>query len=113
MVDYDLSESALVSLVVLALEGQKGLKLALLGVGARSVGDVLSGRRLRPVRIERDGDQLLVDINVSVDYGRPVTDVAKEAQRTVAEVLAASTGLKVKTVNVTVVAVEYKESNAA
>jgi uncharacterized alkaline shock family protein YloU len=111
MVDYDLSESALVSLVVLALEGQKGLRLA--QPGARSVGDVLSGRRSRPVRLEREGDSLMVDINVSVDYGKPVMEAAKEAQKTVAEVLIASTGLKVKVVNVTVVAVEYKEPNAA
>jgi len=111
MVDYDLSESALVSLVTLALEGQKGLRLA--QAGSRSVGDVLSGRRSRPVRIEREGDTLVVDLNVSVDYGRSVVEAAKEAQRTVGDVLTASTGLKVKAVNVTVVAVEYKESNAA
>ncbi len=111
MVDYDLSESALVSLVVLALEEQKGLRLAQTGV--RSVGDVLSGRRSRPVRLEREGDSLTVDLNVSVDYGRPVMEVAREAQRTVAEVLTASTGLKVRAVNVTVVGVEYKEPHAA
>ncbi len=111
MVDYDLSESALVSLVVLALEGEKGLRLA--QPGARSVGDVLSGRRSRPVRLEREGDHLTVDLNVSVDYGRPIMEAAKEVQKTVAEALTASTGLKVKAVNVTVVAVEYKEPNAA
>ena len=60
MVDYDLSESALVSLVTLALEGQKGLRLA--QPGTRSVGDVLAGRRSRPVRLEREGDNLMVDI---------------------------------------------------
>ncbi|GIW26523.1 Asp23/Gls24 family envelope stress response protein [Meiothermus sp.] len=111
MVDYDLSESALVSLVVLALEGQKGLRLA--QPGTRSVGDVLSGRRSRPVRLEREGESLTVDLNVSVDYGRPVLEIAKEAQKTVAEALTASTGLKVKAVNVTVVGVEYKEPSAA
>jgi uncharacterized alkaline shock family protein YloU len=111
MVDYDLSESALVSLVVLALEGQKGLRLA--QPGARSVGDVLSGRRSRPVRLEREGDNLMVDLNVSVDYGKSIMEAAKEAQKTVAEALTASTGLKVKVVNVTVVSVEYKEPNAA
>lgn len=111
MIDYDLSESALVSLVTLALEGQKGLHLA--QAGGRSVGEVLSGRRSRPVRIEREGDTLVIDLNVSVDYGRSVIESAKEAQRTVGEVLTASTGLKVKAVNVTVVAVEYKEPNAA
>lgn len=111
MVDYDLSESALTSLVVLALEGQKGLRLA--QAGTRSVGDVLSGRRSRPVRLEREGDSLTIDLNVSVDYGKPVMEAAKEAQRTVAEAITASTGLKVKAVNVTVVSVEYKEPNAA
>lgn len=111
MVDYDLSESALVSLIMLALEGQKGLRLS--QPGARSVGDVLSGRRSRPVRLEREGDNLMVDLNMSVDYGKPIMEAAKEAQKTVAEVLIASTGLKVKVVNVTVVAVEYKEPNAA
>lgn len=111
MVDYDLSESALVSLVVLALEGQKGLRLA--QAGTRSVGDMLSGRRSRPVRLEREGDSLTVDLNVSVDYGKPIMEAAKEAQKTVTEALMASTGLKVKVVNVTVVSVEYKEPNAA
>lgn len=111
MVDYDLSESALVSLATLALEGQNGLRLA--QAGARSVGDVLSGRRTRPVRIEREGDNLLVDLNVSVDYGKSIQELAKETQKNVADVLSASTGLKVKAVNITVVSVEYKEPNAA
>ena len=111
MVDYDLSESALVSLVTLALDNQSGLRLA--QPGARSVGDVLAGRRGRPVRLEREGDNLTVDLNVSVDYGKPVQDLAREAQKTVADNLSASTGLKVRSVNITVVAVEYKEPNAA
>ncbi len=111
MVDYDLSETALVSLVTLALENQSGLRLA--QPGARSVGDVLSGRRSRPVRLEREGDNLSIDLNVSVDYGKSVQDLAKEAQKTVADVLTASTGLKVKVVNITVVSVEYKEPNVA
>lgn len=111
MVDYDLSESALISLVTLALESQPSLRLA--QAGARSVGDVLSGRRARPVRLEREGDNLLIDLNVSVDYGKPIQELAKETQKNVAEVLTASTGLKVKAVNITVVSVEYKEPNAA
>lgn len=111
MVDYDLSESALVSLVMLALENQSGLRLV--QPGTRSVGDVLSGRRGRPVRLEREGDALTIDLSVSVDYGKPVQDLAKEAQRTVADTLSATTGLKVRNVNITVVAVEYKEPNAA
>lgn len=111
MVDYDLSETALVSLVTLALEGQRGVRLA--QAASRSVGEVLSGRRTRPVRLEREGENLTVELNVCVDYGRPVQDTCKEVQKSTAEVLAASTGFKVKAVNITVVAVEYKESNAA
>lgn len=110
MVDYDLSESALVSLVTLALEEQKGVRLA--QGAARGVGEVFS-RRGRPVRIERDGDNLTVDLNLSVEYGRSLIEAAREAQRAVAEVVMASTGLRVQAVNVTVVAVEYKEPHAA
>ena len=111
MVDYDLSEAALVSLVTLALEGQKGLRLT--PAVSRSVGEVLSGRRSRPVRIEREGDNLVVDLSVSVDYGKSVIEAAREAQRTVGDVLTASTGLRVKAVNVTVVAVEYQEPHGS
>ncbi len=111
MVDYDLSEAALVSLVTLASEGQKGLRLT--PAGSRGVGEVLSGRRSRPVRIEREGDTLVVDLSVSVNYGKSVIEAAREAQRTVGDVLAASTGLRVKAVNVTVVAVEYQEPHGS
>ncbi|MER3481230.1 MAG: hypothetical protein C4327_12375 [Meiothermus sp.] len=111
MVDYDLSENALVGLVTLALEGQGGIRLV--QPGARGVGDLIPGRRARPVRVEREGENLSVDLMVCVDYGQPIPDLAKQAQRCVTETLTASTGLKVRAVNVTVVAVEYKEPNAA
>jgi uncharacterized alkaline shock family protein YloU len=111
MVDYDLSENALVSLVTLALEGQAGVRLA--QPSSRSVGDVLSGRRTRPVRLEREGDNLAIELSVCVDYGKPVQEVCKEVQKSAAEVLSVMTGLKVKAVNIAVVAVEYKEPNAA
>jgi uncharacterized alkaline shock family protein YloU len=65
------------------------------------------------VRIEREGDNLLVDLSVSVDYGKSVIEAAREAQRTVGDVLTASTGLRVKAVNVTVVAVEYQEPHGS
>jgi len=106
-----MSENALVSLVTLALEGQSGVRL--IQTASRSVGDVLSGRKTRPVRLERDGDNLTVDLNVCVDYGKPVQEVCKEVQKAATEALTAATGLKVKAVNITVVAVEYKEPNAA
>jgi uncharacterized alkaline shock family protein YloU len=48
-----------------------------------------------------------------VDYGQPIPELAKNAQRTVAEALSASTGLKVRAVNLTVVAVEYREGDSA
>ncbi|MER3442763.1 MAG: hypothetical protein C4333_00990 [Meiothermus sp.] len=111
MVDYDLSDNALVGLVTLALEGAQGLRLA--QSGARSVGEMISGRRGKPVRVEREGDSLSIDLNVCVDYGHPIPELAKNAQRTVAEALSASTGLKVRAVNLTVVAVEYREGGSA
>lgn len=109
MVDYDLSDNALVGIVTLALEGIPHLRLS---VSGRSVSDMLS-RRGRPVRLEREGDSVAVDLQLSVDYGPAIPDLAREVQRSIAEALQASTGLRVKAVNVQVVSVEYREATNA
>ncbi|AEB11568.1 Asp23/Gls24 family envelope stress response protein [Marinithermus hydrothermalis] len=111
MVDYELSENALVSLVHLSLEGLEGVQLA--APGARSVGDVLSGRRAKAVRIERGEEGLTVELSLVVAYGKPIPEAARQVQRVVTDTLSATTGLKVNAVNVTVVDVLLKEEHAA
>jgi uncharacterized alkaline shock family protein YloU len=107
MWEYDLGDAALVAIVTLALEGQTHLRLA---QPSRSVGEVLTRRAARPVRVDREADQLAVEIQLSVDYGQPIPALARQAQRLITDALQASTGLRVRHVNVHVMGVEYREA---
>lgn len=107
MWEYDLGDAALVAIVTLALEGQTHFRLAQPG---RTVGEVLTRRTARPVRVDREVDQLGVDVQLSVDYGQSIPGLARQAQRLITDALQASTGLRVRHVNVQVLAVEYREA---
>lgn len=109
MVDYEITEGALTAIVTQALEGLEGVRL--LSPSAKTLGELL--RRSKPVRVEREPEGLVVDLILSVDYGRPIPALAQEVQKAVAEALFVTTGEKVKAVNLTVAQVEYREGHAA
>ncbi|GGN00414.1 hypothetical protein GCM10007092_13050 [Thermus composti] len=97
MVDYEVSDHALEALVAYALEGLEGLR-------PFAPPQVL--KRQRPVRLERTGEGLVVEVWVAVDYGQVIPELAEKAQRAVAEALYLATGERVKAVNLTVAQVQ-------
>jgi uncharacterized alkaline shock family protein YloU len=109
MVDYEISDQALESLVAHALEGLEGVRL--LEAAPRSLGEVF--RRTKPVKVERLPDGLSVDLVLSVNFGVAIPELAKEVQKTVAEALFVATGERVKVVNLTVAQVEYRPGGHA
>ncbi len=109
MVDYEITEGALGAIVAQALEGLEGVRL--IAPGAKTLGELF--KRSKPVRVERGPEGLLVDLVLSVDYGRPIPALAQEVQKVVAEALFVATGERVGAVNLTVAQVEYREDHAA
>jgi len=101
MVEYELSESALLQLLAYALEGVEGVRLA----GPRKVGEVLAGRR-RAARVVRDEDGVRVELGLVARYGKPLPELGREVQRAVSEAFRATAGLKVKRVDVVFLEVE-------
>jgi uncharacterized alkaline shock family protein YloU len=111
MVEYELSDSAIVGIITLSLEGLEGARLA--SSTSRSVGDVLSGRRGRAVRITREEGRIRVELQLVARYGEPLRELAEQVQRTVHDVLTATTGLKVEAVDVVFVDVTAEGEHAA
>lgn len=101
--DVDISQDVLYGIAQLALDGVEGITPV---APPARVGEILTGRRAKGIRIERAGDALSIDLNVHVLYGLAIPKVAKEAQKAVREAVASMTGLRVETVNVTVDAVD-------
>ena len=111
MVEYDLSDLAIIETISLTLEGIEGVRLT--SGGSRSVGEVLSGRRSRPVRVSRENGRIRVELQMVARYGEPLRQLAENVQRSVHDVLAATTGLKVEAVDVVFVDVVAEGEDAA
>ncbi len=106
--ELEISKDVLVGITSLALESVKGVNPV---TPPARVGEVLAGKRLKEINVTRQDDTVEIDISLNIDYGRVIPDVAKEAQRAVAENITAMTGLKVKAVNVTVQSIVLPQDN--
>ena len=92
-----ISADVLYGIVQLALEDVDGVRP--IQPPAR-VGEFLGGRRSRGITVEREGDEVWVDLTLAVTYGKVIPKVAVAAQRAVREAVTSMTGLQVPSVTV-------------
>ena len=101
--DLELSSDVLFGIAQLALDQVEGIRTV---APPTRVGEFLTGRRAKGIVIDREGDDLTIQLNVSMTYGLQVPKVAKAAQRAVREAVASMTGLSVRSVDVHVEAID-------
>lgn len=106
----ELGGDVLFGIAQLALEQVNGLTP--LAPPAR-VGEFLTGRRAKGIRIEREEDVVDIDLNVTVRYGLEIPKIAARAQTVVREAVTSMTGLRVRAVRVTVVGVDLPPEGEA
>jgi uncharacterized alkaline shock family protein YloU len=106
----ELSSDVLFGIAQLALDQVEGIRTV--SPSAR-VGEFLTGRRAKGIAIERDGDDLSIELHVSMTYGFEVPKVAKATQKAVRQAVASMTGLKVRSVDVNVVGIDLPDSAKA
>ena len=98
--------STIVSVATTEVEGISGI------VGATSMSGIIGkGRTPRGVRVDMDGDDVNVDVSVTVDYGMPIQKVGRNAQENVRKSIESMTGLHVEKVDLHVVGVSFEKEN--
>ena len=98
--------STIVSVATTEVEGISGI------VGASSMTGIIGkGRTPRSVRVDMDGDDVTVDVSVTVDYGMPIQKVGRNAQENVRKSIESMTGLHVDKVDLHVVGVSFEKEN--
>lgn len=102
----ELSDDVLYGIAQLALETIDGIRL--LSPPAR-VGELLTGRRTKGIRVERTDSGVRVQLNVRVQYGVVIPEVAQAAQSAVRDAMHSMTGLNVDHVNLTVVGIDVEK----
>ena len=72
------------------------------GVGSTNMSDYLGGKKMtaRGVRVEMEGDAIVVNLFIMLRYGFAVAEVAEKVQTAVFSALEGMTGFAVKAVNV-------------
>lgn len=78
---------------------------------AGSNGLLGKGKMCRGVRVDMDGEDVSVDVSVTVDYGMPIQKVGRSAQENVRKSIESMTGLHVEKVDLHVVGVSFEKEN--
>ena len=65
----------------------------------------------RGVRVDMQGEDVSVDVSVTVDYGMPIQKVGRNAQENVRKSIESMTGLHVEKVDLHVVGVSFEKEN--
>ena len=98
--------STIVSVATTEVEGISGI------VGATSMTGIIGkGRTPRGVRVDMDGEDVNVDVSVTVDYGMPIQKVGRNVQENVRKSIESMTGLSVEKVDLHVVGVSFEKEN--
>lgn len=74
-----------------------------------NVSDLMGGKKMsaKGVRVEMDGEGIVVNLFIVVRYGSAIGDVAKKAQQMVRTALEGMTGFRVTAVNVHVGGISF------
>lgn len=98
--------STIVSVATTEVDGISGI------IGANSISGIIAkGKPPRGVRVDMDGQDVNVDVSVTVDYGMPIQKVGRDAQENVRKSIESMTGLHVEKVDLHVVGVSFEKEN--
>ena len=101
--------STIVTVATTEVEGISGIA----GVNASSLSGILAkgSKTPRSVRVDMNGEDVSVDVSVTVDYGMPIQKVGRSAQENVRKSIESMTGLHVDKVDLHVVGVSFEKEN--
>lgn len=118
--ELEISKNVLTDIATSTLERIEGLSIAVaaaprpgkLGeaisdsfsdsLGSLGAGELPTSRRPRALKITREGQQVSLDVGLTIEYGKNLHALAQQAQRALQENIELMTGLKVRAINVTV-----------
>ena len=98
--------ATIVSVATTEVDGISGI------AGSGSLSGILAkGKTPRGVKVDIDGQNVDVDVSVTVDYGMPIQKVGRNAQENVRKSIESMTGLHVDKVDLHVVGVSFEKEN--
>ena len=98
--------ATIVSVATTEVEGITGI------AGSSAITGILAkGKTPRGVKVDVNGQDINVDVSVTVDYGMPIQKVGRNAQENVRKSIESMTGLHVEKFDLHVVGVSFEKEN--
>ena len=103
--DENAAEDVLASIAGNAVQETEGVSALM----SANVSDLMGGKKMtaKGVKVELDGENIVVNLFIVVRYGNAISEVAKKAQKAVHAALEGMTGFKVAAVNVHVGGISF------
>ena len=100
-----ISEDVLASIAGNAVQETEGVSALM----SANVSDLMGGKKMtaKGVKVELDGENIVVNLFIVVRYGNAISEVAKKAQKAVHAALEGMTSFKVAAVNVHVGGISF------
>ena len=97
----EISEDVIAVIAGVAVSEVQGVS-GMAGSFAGGISEVLSGKKnlAKGIKVDKEEEKLKIDVNIIVEYGSRIPDVAFEIQNRVKKSVEGMTGLKVEEVNV-------------
>lgn len=100
--------ATIVSVATTEVDGISGIA----GSNGSITGILAKGSKTpRGVKVDMNGEEVNVDVSVTVDYGMPIQKVGRNAQENVRKSIESMTGLHVEKVDLHVVGVSFEKEN--
>lgn len=99
--------STIVSVATTEVEGISGI----IGSNGAMTGIIGRSKVPRGVKVDVDGQNVRVDVSVTVDYGMPIQKAGRNCQENVRKSIESMTGLHVDKVDLHVVGVSFEKEN--
>jgi uncharacterized alkaline shock family protein YloU len=99
--------ATIVSVATTEVDGISGIS----GSNGALTGIIGRNKIPRGVKVDVNGENVKVDISVTVDYGMPIQKVGRNAQENVRKSIESMTGLHVQKVDLHVIGVSFEKEN--
>ena len=107
--NIQISDNAIANIAAIAAKSIDGV-VDLDGGAVSGIADMLGVKNTsRGIKVEMKGENVSLDINLIVAFGKDIGTVATEVQEKVKEAIENMTGLNVEKINVNVNSIKYKE----
>lgn len=106
--NIEISDDVIISLAAMAASEVEGVVPSTIKTTGIDLKEIVSKKSLsKAVTVNEAEGKIAIEINITVEYGKPIAEISRNVQKSVFDAVTDSTGLTVSAVNVIVAGIGF------